>query len=317
MKSFMRFLTSPLARLAVTGVCFYLLFRTVKAGKVFEHLLDVSPWWLAASAAFTGIAVTCAVVIWGLMLRGCGHALPWRRLSSFYLQGLMITHVVPGGVGGEVVRAVMTAQITGEGPAMAALAASRLVEGVGVTVFAIVATLQFHAKLGLIGDAAALVLALTLIATWVLAFKASAIVKDLPQTGPWWLTRVSQLLEHFAVAFESYRQRKSMLLAGVILGLFSWGCNMAALVCLAHAVDAAVPWAAFAVCIPLSAVAVITPSVNGMGLREGVMVGILGMLGIHASQAFALALLVDFQFLPFVLVGGLCWLFDSSARNAS
>ena len=48
-------------------------------------------------------------------------------------------------------------------------------------------------------------------------------------------------------------------------------------------------------------------SVNGLGVREGLLVGLLARAGVGAAAGTALALFVDLQGLPFALAGaGLC-----------
>ena len=317
MNRFMRLLTHPLTRVAITGLCLFLLFRSVRSEKVVEHLLAASPFWLVVATAFTGMAVACSIFIWGMLLRVCGHKLPWTKLALFYLQGIFFAHVVPGSVGGDAFRTVMTAEITGEGPALASLAASRLAEGMGIMTAAIVATIMLHSHLGAAGTIGALVMAAALVATWVIVFQVSKIASRLPTTGPRWMMRVTDLVNHFAQSFESYNKNKWSLVLAYVVSLISWGINLCALTALGYAVGVDVSWAVFAVCIPVSAATAIAPfAVNGMGLREGVLVGLITSMGVHSSQAFALALLVDFQFLAFVLIGAVCWLMQRSAQRS-
>lgn len=309
MSKIMRILANPIVRYSTTALCLYLLFRSVRAQKVLDHLLDVSPLWLTVAVAATAAAVACSVIIWALLLRATGHSLSVGKFVSFYLQGIFFTHVIPGGVGGDAIRTVMTAQITGEGPALASLAASRLAEGVGIIAAALLASLLLRGQLGLASDLTALILAAVLVCVWLLVFQTAAIVKRLPESGPWWIERCRRLLDRFAESFESYRRRKALLAATMAIGIFSWGCNLYALTAFAHAVGADVSWTAFAVCIPAAAATTIAPfAVNGIGLREGVLVAILVHLGTFPSQALAIALLVDFQFLPFVLAGAVFWM---------
>jgi uncharacterized iron-regulated membrane protein len=47
---------------------------------------------------------------------------------------------------------------------------------------------------------------------------------------------------------------------------------------------------------------------NGLGLREGVLVGLLGHAGVNSAHAGALAVLVDLQMVPFALFGAVLWM---------
>src|SRR5947209_2257982 len=128
LKSILRWLQHPLVRLVITAFCLWLLFRGMHGKHVLSNLLTLQWPWLLGAVACTTLMVAGAVLVWGLLLRANGHRLAWLQLFSLYSQGLFWGHILPGGVGGEAVRVVKTARFTGEGPALASLAASRLLE---------------------------------------------------------------------------------------------------------------------------------------------------------------------------------------------
>jgi hypothetical protein len=60
-------------------------------------------------------------------------------------------------------------------------------------------------------------------------------------------------------------------------------------------------------------------TVNGMGVREGVLVAMLARHGVDVHRAAVLAVLADLQALPIVLVGAVCGsraVADSSSRGS-
>src|SRR5262249_29888204 len=128
----LRWMQHPAVRLVTTALCVWLLVRSIDLHKAFNSLLGASPAWLITAVALTALVLCSQVAIWGLFLRCNGHRLAWGKLGSLYLQGLFWSHAIPGAVGGDAVRVVKTAEYTGEGDALASLAASRLAEGVGV-----------------------------------------------------------------------------------------------------------------------------------------------------------------------------------------
>ena len=104
------------------------------------------------------------------------------------------------------------------------------------------------------------------------------------------------------------------MLACIAAGAASWGLNLLALSFFAHAIGAEVAWTVFAVAVPVSLVTTLVPfSINGMGLREGVLVGMLAHSGMATSSAVAVSLIVDLQMVPFALIGAAMLL----ARRAS
>jgi uncharacterized membrane protein YbhN (UPF0104 family) len=85
--------------------------------------------------------------------------------------------------------------------------------------------------------------------------------------------------------------------------------NILALDIFARAIGVDVSWTVFAVAIPVTLVATLTPfSVNGLGIREGVLVGMLTHAGVTSGHAAAMAVLVDVQMLPFGIVGAGLWM---------
>ncbi|HET9050765.1 MAG TPA: hypothetical protein VFO60_03625, partial [Candidatus Dormibacteraeota bacterium] len=77
----------------------------------------------------------------------------------------------------------------------------------------------------------------------------------------------------------------------------------------ANAVGVDAGWQIFAVTIPVTLAATWLPvSANGIGLREGILVGLLVHAGAGSAQAAALSILVDLQMLPFALGGALLWM---------
>jgi uncharacterized iron-regulated membrane protein len=65
----------------------------------------------------------------------------------------------------------------------------------------------------------------------------------------------------------------------------------------------------FAVAIPVTLLATLAPfSMNGLGLREGVLVGLLAHAGVSSANAGALAVLIDLQMVPFALFGAVLWM---------
>jgi uncharacterized iron-regulated membrane protein len=85
-----------------------------------------------------------------------------------------------------------------------------------------------------------------------------------------------------------------------------------------RAVGADVSWTLFAVAIPVTLLATLTPfSLNGLGLREGVLVGLLAHAGVSSGHAGALSILIDLQMLPFALLGAVFWMRRRRGRAAA
>jgi hypothetical protein len=102
-------------------------------------------------------------------------------------------------------------------------------------------------------------------------------------------------------------------MTALLTAVAGWGLNLAALVLMGRAVGVEAGWQIFAVTIPVTLAATWLPlSANGIGVREGILVGLLTHAGVASGPATALSILIDLQMLPFALVGGLLWMRGSA-----
>ena len=116
-------------------------------------------------------------------------------------------------------------------------------------------------------------------------------------------------LHSFTDTFASYRADPHAVVKCLVAGAAGWGVNLVALDLAARAVGVELSWTVFAVAVPLTLLAALAPfSVNGLGVREGVLVGMLTHAGVTSGHAGAVSLLVDVQMVPFAVMGLALWL---------
>ena len=95
----------------------------------------------------------------------------------------------------------------------------------------------------------------------------------------------------------------------LLVGAVGWGVSLFALSLAAKAIGVDLSWAVLAVCIPLTLLVALAPiSINGLGVREGVLVWLLAHAGISTTHAGAISLLIDLQMIPFAVVGAVLWM---------
>jgi uncharacterized membrane protein YbhN (UPF0104 family) len=116
-------------------------------------------------------------------------------------------------------------------------------------------------------------------------------------------------LHAFGQTFSGYRRHPHAIVQCILVGAAGWGVNIIALDLFAKAIGVDISWTVFAVAIPVTLVATLTPfSVNGLGIREGVLVGMLAHAGVSSGHAAAMSVLVDIQMLPFGIMGAMLWM---------
>jgi len=302
-------LRSPLVRLGGTVAGVAVLLHSIDVQKAAKGLAEANVGWATLGVALTGLALLSSVVEWGVLLRGTGHSLSWSSLSSWYLQGLFVGQVLPAGVGGDALRAVEVGKVTGHGHALASLAGSRMAGTLGMAVWGVAGAVLLRAWMGTAGIIGACVFDVAMVVAWVLALGADRVVRRLRGQECRWRKRAANALHPFTGAFHAYRRVPRVLVQSMLIGAVGWGINLCALAIFAKALGIHADWSLFAVAIPITLLATLAPfSMNGLGLREGVLVGLLAHVGVNSAHAGSLAVLIDLQMVPFALFGAVLWM---------
>jgi glycosyltransferase 2 family protein len=227
-------------------------------------------------------------------------------LSSSYLQSLFFTQMLPAGVGGDAMRTVEMGRQIGHGRVLASLAGSRLAGMLGMTCWGIAAAILLRALLGtgVVIVIAALAIAVVLI--WLVALSADRIV-PLRLLGRL-SGAMSRGVRSFSDAFGGYRKHPHAVAQSLLVGAAGWGFNLLALSVAARAIGVDLSWTVLAVCVPITLLVALAPfSINGLGLREGVLVALLSRTGVSVAHAGAISVLIDLQMIPFAVLGAVLW----------
>jgi glycosyltransferase 2 family protein len=212
-----------------------------------------------------------------------------------------VGHVVPGGFGGDASLTIELGTEDGHGPVLASLIASRLAGCIAMAAWSVVGAAFLAPHLG-VGP--------VLVTASVLAAVLGAAALALSSRAPRRWGRLAEL----TLALRAHRSQKCRVAAAFAAAAAGWAVNLVALEAFARSVGAAVPWPVLAVSLPAALTVTVLPvSINGLGLREGVLVALLLHAGVLPATAAALAVLADLQPMPFALAGGVMWL----ARTAT
>ena len=305
---------SPWTRVSGTVVGLAILAHSINVPQAVASLAHADPLWIAAALGLTVLAVAASVVEWGVLLRtasapagaGPGGLLSWRRLSSTYLQGVFFTQMLPAGVGGDAMRTVEMGRQIGHGRVLASLAGSRLAGMLGMTCWGIAAAILLRALLGTGMVIVIAGLAVAVVVIWLLALSADRLMPHRL------LARLSGAMSRgvrsFGEAFAGYRNHPHAVAQSLLVGAAGWGFNLLALSVAARAIGVNLSWTVLAVCIPITLLVALAPfSINGLGLREGVLVALLSHSGVSVAHAGAISVLIDLQMIPFAVLGAVLW----------
>jgi uncharacterized protein (TIRG00374 family) len=292
-----------------TIVAVALFVHSVDLGSAIGDFSHLDPGWTILAVGLAALSVLASIGEWGVLLRGTGHSLDWSFLGGWYLKGLFVNQVLPAGVGSDAMRALRLGRLTGHGPMVASLVASRMAGTLGMAAWALAAAVFLRDLLHIPLFTGFVCFAFFMVLAWFAALLAERVRQRIPEHRR--LSHAAgRLLHPFTVTFEDYLGRPVILGLSIVMGTLGWGVNLFSMQAFAMALGTSIPWSDFAIALPLALLATFVPiSANGIGVREGVLVGLLvHTLHVGLGEATALSLFVDLQMVPFAVLGGLVFL---------
>jgi uncharacterized protein (TIRG00374 family) len=294
----------------------------------------------AARAAFTGadlrlvalafgIATASRLLMafkWNLLIRAKGILISWREVVRIYYVSSFAGLFLPSTIGGDAVRGYLTARSYGQSAAIvSSILVERLVGLVVLLAFGIAGGLLLYARFGANElDAIGLVLVATGMLAGVaagtliaLSPRCAAIVARAAERFPAGhkLQKAAALAASIYAAARSYRDRGAAVAAFAALTALEnvLPIMRAWLVAVAMGVD--VPLSYYFIVVPVALFAVRLPvSFEGLGLREGVFVFFLALVGVPEGVAFSVSITQYLVTLAAILPGALLY---PAARRAT
>lgn len=299
---------SPVVRILGTALAVWLFIRAVDVGEAIRRFAHVTPSWTLLAVVLAALSVVASIAEWGVFLRGTGHALDWAFLGGWYLKGLFVNQVLPAGVGSDAMRALRCGRLTGHGPMVASLVASRMAGTLGMSLWALAAAVMLRDLLHVPAFTGFVLFAFFMLVAWTLALIAEEARIRVPEHRRL-AHAAGRLLRPFTHTFEIYRERPAVIVQSIVAGTAGWGLNLFSMEAFSLALGQNVGWQVFAVSLPIALLATFVPiSANGIGVREGLMVYLLVRAHVDVVEAAAMSLFIDLQMLPFAVLGGLVWL---------
>ncbi len=312
---------SPSTQLKIKASISVLIFACLFIfGKV-----DLSKSWQAASAANFKLLFLAAIIFitatflnayrWQLLARAVGFDTPFLRLAQYCFIGLFFNLFLPSTVGGDASRCYYLAKGTHKfRTAFYSVFADRTMG---------IAVLFLFASLGLLfgpgGSQLPVSLKIPVYAGTILIFLVLPFVPYLAKTilGPdnW----VTKQLHH--PALQTYQREKNLifvsLVLSVVLQIIIVICHI--IIGLALGLNKVPMWYYFVFYPSVAVLGFITPSFNGIGVREGAYTYFLSLVGVDRSLGLTYAIVWLGLITTNSLVGGLVYMaghFHFSAKEA-
>jgi glycosyltransferase 2 family protein len=314
-------------QVAVTlGILWWVFRDPAKRGEMRDTLGSASLPWMLGGFAIYGLLELVAGIRWQILMRVQGLSLGWGRLYALLLIGVFFNFFIPGGTGGDVVKAYFLLKETPgrRAPAVLATIMDRLSGLFGLVVLAgVIIALRWDWLTATPDTARAVWTTLAILAASFAGIAFSfvltgfGLVHRLPERFP-----MRDRLAEIALAYNLYGRawRPSLwaFLLSIIAHIGYFAVYHFAAASFSRA-DARIP-GFYDLCSVMTVVNTITAlpiSIGGVGVREGLFQIFLGQLsGVSDAVAVVISSTGFLLTAAWGLIGGVVYLFYRPSEHA-
>jgi uncharacterized protein (TIRG00374 family) len=306
-----------LVSLSLLGYLIYLADPS-KIADTFLNILSTNGiFYLIVAVALAASSIFVQAVRWNVLLAAYEIKVKLRKLYSYYLMGLFFNNFLPTSIGGDIVRVMKIVRIADDKTqATASVIVERIV---GITSTLIMATLALAFIYQKFNNQKLLLLSLVLLAgllfllALIISERVFIVIKRI-------LIRVTlfELGDKLIKLFEAihvFRSRRDVLYRIVVLSFLSQTIIVFLNYSLVLALELQVDLSYLFVVIPVTVLLTMLPSINGIGVREGGYVYLLGKVGVAGAGAISLSFVNLLCFILLSLIGALLFVFEKRNEN--
>jgi uncharacterized protein (TIRG00374 family) len=305
-----------IVQLVISLVLLGVLLRWIDVGEAVRAIRGASLPLILLSLLITTVNRVLMAVKWNVLLRARGIVLTWAEATRVYYRSTFLGIFLPPTVGGDAVRAwLVTRDRSRLEIVVSSILVERLLGLLALAAFGTAAAVLFPRMAGgasdldptrlltVVGGAGVLA-----VAAFAFSFTSACETMVLALTerlaGKRFIGKVASTLGRIYASYREYRNRRGTLATFFALTLLENGFPILRAWVVAHALGVDVSFGWFLVIVPLELVLIRIPvSFDGFGIREGLFVYFLAMVGVDQATAFAVGLLNHVLFLVAVLPG--------------
>ncbi len=315
--------TWQLLKIAVSlGLIALLLYR-ISPGKLFEHLRNIDPGWMAAAVAIFLVSTLLGALQWHFLLSAGGVRMPIAKTISLYFTGLFFNNMLPTNVGGDAYK-IYDVVRTGYDPhkVFAITLLDRVIGITGLCLLALAASFALFlsggsAYLGLY----ALVFAGCVVPVITLTLSrriSSPVRRALSRIRLWGIGERLELVFSHLGSFRSFPALLGKVIALTLtIQILRISTHLAVAMALGIRPDAG-GMLHFFVFVPLLGLLMMLPiTINGLGLREGAGILLFTRIGFLEEEAFLMEFLTYVVMVGISLIGGALFLKRQIAGSIS
>ncbi|HEY7557631.1 MAG TPA: lysylphosphatidylglycerol synthase transmembrane domain-containing protein [Candidatus Binatia bacterium] len=298
-----------LIKLLVSGGLIGYFLTRIHIERFFDTLVSANLSMIALALVVYLLAQAMSAVRWMVLVRPLGIRTPFKDMASYYLIGMFFNLFAPGTVGGDVSRVyylVKDQERYDQGrmvPTVSAAMSVLMDRAIGMVVLVWIgaAGLVFYPGYPVPPAIRSLTLLLAL------GFAACAVLipvlqRVLPDDG-------HSIVVKLRLVLRSYGTHWSAIVQGIALSVGVHLIQAWMHLVMGRALNLAIPFSFCLIVYPLvGTFAAIPISLNGLGLREGGYIFLLGLIGITTENGIAFGLLLFMIVALDSLIGGIVFL---------
>ncbi|RUA15510.1 MAG: hypothetical protein DSY55_06150 [Clostridia bacterium] len=291
-----------------------LLLSQTDVHTLLHDVANADPRWLAATIILFAVSILLRALRWQILVNARQMAIPLLRLARWYYIGAFFNTLLPTGFGGDVAKSVYLARETEDaGGAVGTVILDRFLGILVLLGIGALATPFSRTSINVWVQIFVLAsFAVTLVGFWIL--RKRTWIRWVHRQGAILLpTSISHRIETMSSLRSLYNALQdynhATLARAIIISLifnFLWILiNITAGLALgvqSSAID-------YLVFVPLVSLAMLLPSIGGIGVRELSYVGLFTQVGVPAESAFAMSIVIYLATVLTGLIGGVLMLF--------
>ncbi|HEY1721649.1 MAG TPA: lysylphosphatidylglycerol synthase transmembrane domain-containing protein [Magnetospirillaceae bacterium] len=301
-------------KLGITVLLFWLLLRKIDINAAWQAMQAMSIWAFVATVALLVVQLFICGFRWQMVVKALDAHIGLGKATGVFAIGTFFGLILPGAVGGDVVRMWATRRA---GLSLAASINSVVLERVA-TVFALVLLVVVLEPLLVseIPSSTSLWLFPVILVAMIVGTCVVMLLDRLPERIQHW--RLVRALGQLAGDTRRLCLRPGRIISVLVvavIGHLNLGLAAYALACGMHVNISVID--AVALFMPAVLIATLPISVAGWGAREAAMVTLYGFAGVPAAQALAISILYGLASTLVALSGGVLWLAERKAPDGN
>jgi hypothetical protein len=291
-------------------------FSRVDFKQVAAQLIRAQPVLFALALLMYMVAIVVNGAKWQVLLRAQGVFVPFKAVVRFTFVGFFFNNFLPANVGGDVMRGYTLARYTDRAAdAAVSVIVDRVIGLMAYMTTAVVAAIiavnfSGHAELQRV-EWVAIVALIVLIAAFgvLLSRRLRALIARIFQIR--FLSPLAPLYGRISDAFGAYRFQYKSLAAAFGIGLLGIACTTMVNWLLSQSMGGMMSLEAILLFNPLIALVLMIPvTIAGIGVMQTAYTFFFTLVGVPATHALAVSILMQAIMFLGSLPGGVLWLID-------